>query len=268
VRLGEFKKAERYLTMAMTAAQQRMNEEHPFRLFMLDGLGGLYRDQGRFEEAETLFRQSWMVRRRVLGEVNRNTLSSVANLGDLYCTEGKSAEGEKMLLDAVTAQRRVLSDKDRFTLRTMASLSLCYLRQHRYQEAEPWAATVVRIRRLQLGSSHPMTRDALLVLADIKVREDNVGEANALLQETCPAVAPASASDWQAFYCQSLRGASLVRAKSFATAEPLLVSGYQGMLENRSRMPAGRTMHMVEAKSDLVRLYQDWGKSELAARWK
>ena len=265
VRQGKFKEAEPYLRKAMKVAGETLNEEHPFRLFMLDSLGALDRDLGRFGEAETLFQQSWTVRRRVLGDENRNTLSDVFFLGDLYCTEGKWAEGEKMLLNAVTVQRRLLSDEDRFTVRTMAGLSQCYLRQRKFAEAEPWAAAVVQIRRRQLGQSNPLTTDALMVLAEIKVRRGMLSEADSLLKEACGAGPP---KDWQGFYCQSLLGASLSAAKSFPLAEPLLVSGYQGMLQNQSRMPAGRVMHLVNAKATLARMYNDWGKSELAARWK
>jgi tetratricopeptide (TPR) repeat protein len=268
VRLGEFQRAEHYLRIAMQTAQETMNEEHPFRLFMLQGLGALYRDLGRFEEAEKLYRQAWAVRRRVLGDTNRNTLTSVSSLGDLYCTEGKWAEGEKMLLEAVNTERRVLSDEDRFTQGTMASLSLCYLRQHQFQEAEPWAARVAELRRRQLGVSHPLTRDVLMVLADIQLRRGRIEEADSLLQEACPLSTAASPTDWREFYCRSLRGASLVAARSFERAEPLLVSGYQGLSDNRSRMPAGRMMHTADAAADLVRLYENWGKPDLAARWR
>ncbi len=265
LREGKFAEAESYLSGAMREARETMNEEHPFRLFMLDSLGGLERDRGRFAEAEALFQQSLLVRRRVLGENNRNTLSDVYFLGDLYCTEGKWAEGERMLLQAVAAQRRVLGDDDRFTMRTMQGLSLCYLRQGKLAEAETWAATASQIERRQLGPSNPQTIEALMVLADIKLRRGLLAEARPLLTEACATAPP---QHWQDFYCQSLRGAGEAAAKSYAQAEPLLLSGYEGMLQNQSRMPAGRQMHLANAKAALAQLYTDWGKPELASKWK
>ncbi|MBI4906931.1 MAG: serine/threonine protein kinase [Acidobacteria bacterium] len=248
IRLGRFQEAEPYLRQAMQIAAERMNEEHPYRLYVQDSLGALYRDLKRFREAEALFQESLRVRRRVLGAENRSTLIDVSLLGDLYCTEGKWADGEKMLLDAVTVQRRMWSDTDEYTVRSMAALSLCYVRQHKFQEAEPWAATVARLRR-PLGLSNPQTRDALMMLADIRERRGSQAEAGALLKEAC---STGASKDWREYYCESLRGRSLAAANSVSLAEPLLVSGYQGMLANQSRMPAGRLMHIADAKAALA----------------
>jgi tetratricopeptide (TPR) repeat protein/tRNA A-37 threonylcarbamoyl transferase component Bud32 len=256
VRQGMYREAEPYLRKAMDEARRTMNEEHPFRLYMMESVGSLYRDTGRFDEAEALFRQVWNLRRRVIGEENRNTLSDVFFLGDLYCTEGKWAEGEKMLLQALTAQRRVLSDEDRFTVRTMAGLSLCYLRQEKLGEAEPWAAKAAEIRTRQLGPANPLTLEALCVLADLKLRLGMLSEADSILKDAC-AVA---SKDWQGYYCQSLLGASLAARRSFPEAEPLLQSGYQGMVRSKSSLPAGRLMHIASARVQLARLYKARGK--------
>jgi len=262
---GEFEKAERYLEQARKATATSMNEEHPFRLMVMNAMASLYRDSARFDEAEKLFHHVWMVRRRVLGYENRNTLASAAFLGDLYCTSGRMEEGEKWLLEAVRTQRRVFGDEDRFTQRTLASLSLCYLRKRQFQTAGTWAETLAELRRKQHGASNPQTKDALMVLAAIRLRLGEITDADAILQEACPVAPP---SDWQGFYCQSLQGESLAGAKQYARAEPLLLSGYRGMMEHRGRMPAGRLMHIADAKATLASLYQKWGKPELAAQWK
>lgn len=264
VRQGKYNEAEPYLKKALDVARRTLNEEHPFELFCIDSLGALYRDEGRFAEAEALFEQSLKVRRHVLGEDNRGTLNDVSYLGDLYCTAGKWGEGERMLLQAVTAERRLLSDQDRFTVRSMSNLGLCYLRQNKLAEAEPWAATVATIWRRQFGVSNPATADAIAVLADIKLRRGLISEADSLIKDACAI----PSQDWHGFYCRSLLGASLAAQKSFQLAEPLLVSGYRGMLQSQDNMPAGRTMHVTNARAQLLRLYEDWGRPEMAAPWK
>ena len=248
LRMGRFQDAEPHLQRAMQIAAERMNEEHPYRLYVQDSLGSLYRDLKRFREAEALFQTSMQVRRRVLGPENRSTLIDVSLLGDLYCIEGKWAEGEKMLLEAVRLQRRLLTDADTYAVRSMAALGQCYLRQHKFAEAEPWAATVARLRR-PLGLSNPQTRDALMVLADIRERQGSPAEAATLLKEACPEVPPSR--DWRESYCDSLRGRSLASANSMSLAKRLVASGYQGLFANQSHMPAGRLMHIADAKAAL-----------------
>ncbi|MBI4906935.1 MAG: hypothetical protein HY820_25125 [Acidobacteria bacterium] len=88
-----------------------------------------------------------------------------------------------------------------------------------------------------------------MILADIRERRSSQAEAGALLEEACSSGA---SKDWREYYCESLRGRSLAAANSVSLAEPLLVSGYQGMLANQSRMPAGRLMHIADAKAALA----------------
>lgn len=252
-RQGRFKEAETYLQKAMDIASRTMNEERPFRLYMLESMGALYRDVGRFDEAEANFQQVWRLRRRVIGEGNRNTLSDLFYLGDLYCTENKWAPGEKMLLEAVDAQARLLGDGHRFTLRTMSSLSLCYLRQDKLDSAEQWASKAAEIQRRQFGASNYNTRDSLRVLADIQLRKGRISAAESSLKDACAV----QSNDWQGFYCETLVGASLAARELFAKAEPLLVSGYQGLLKTKSSIPAGRLMHVAHARAELTRLYRD-----------
>src|SRR5262249_42642079 len=74
--------------------------------------------------------------------------------------------------------------------------------------------------------------------------------------------------NWQRYNCQSLLGASLERQGKYSEAEPLLLSGYQGLLERRATIPA-ESQILVDSAGDWVsRLYDDSGKAEKAAEWR
>ena len=61
-------------------------------------------------------------------------------------------------------------------------------------------------------------------------------------------------------------GKALLDAKAYAAAEPLLVQAFEGM----SKAAQGRSIDqsLTEVLEQLVRLYEDWGKGEQAARWR
>lgn len=62
----------------------------------LNGLGILYRGQGKLTEAEEMFQQALAGYVKVLGPDHMSTLDSVNNLGILYSHQGKLVEAEEM----------------------------------------------------------------------------------------------------------------------------------------------------------------------------
>ena len=56
--------------------------------------------------------------------------------------------------------------------------------------------------------------------------------------------------------------------EKYAEAEPLLLSGYEGMKARESRIPASKKVRLTEAGERIVRLYEAWGKPEEAETWR
>jgi hypothetical protein len=75
------------------------------------------------------------------------------------------------------------------------------------------------------------------------------------------------ANSWRRYCGQALVGASLSGQKRYAEAEPLLLSGYQGLKERQSAMPVATRHVASEAGTRIVQLYQDWGRPEKAGEW-
>jgi eukaryotic-like serine/threonine-protein kinase len=65
-----------------------------------------------------------------------------------------------------------------------------------------------------------------------------------------------------------LLGASLAGQKKYAEAEPLLVSGYEGMRQRADTVPVYNRSQLEQAGKWIVQLYQDWGQPEKAAEWR
>ncbi len=102
---------------------------------------------------------------------------------------------------------------------------------------------------------------ALLALGKPAEAELKLRESLAVRQKIQP-------DDWTTFDAQTLLGAALLDQKKYAKAEPLLVSGYEGMKRRQAKIPAQDRFHLTRALERLVLLYEKWGKPDKAAHWR
>ena len=86
--------------------------------------------------------------------------------------------------------------------------------------------------------------------------------------------------DWRTFNARSMLGGSLLGQKKYAEAEPLLLSGYEGLKQREDkiahasnpleawRFPEESQPWLKEAVRRLVQLYEETGRPDQAAQWK
>ena len=63
-------------------------------------------------------------------------------------------------------------------------------------------------------------------------------------------------------------GEALLDQKKFADAEPLLLSGYEGMKQREDTIPPQDKPRLTKALERLVKLYEAWGKKDEAMKWR
>jgi hypothetical protein len=63
-------------------------------------------------------------------------------------------------------------------------------------------------------------------------------------------------------------GGSLLRQKKYAEAEPLILSGYEGMKAREARIPPRSKDYLTQAEKRVEELYDAWGRPEKAAEWR
>jgi hypothetical protein len=56
--------------------------------------------------------------------------------------------------------------------------------------------------------------------------------------------------------------------KNYAAAEPLLLSGWEGINQRRDKIPAGNKSRLQDAAQRLVQLYESTDRAEQAQVWK
>jgi len=139
--------------------------------------------------------------------------------------------------------------------------------QGKYAEAEQLHMKVLETRRRVLGPKHPGTTDSMASLGELWFLEHRYTEPEPLLREALNSVQQASPDGWQRYYLESLLGATLTGQRRYADAEPLLLSGYAGLVRRRAAIRADSKSNLTQAGEWIVQLYRDWGQPDRATEW-
>ncbi|MGA2444523.1 MAG: serine/threonine-protein kinase [Opitutaceae bacterium] len=185
-----------------------------------------------------------------------------------YEALGRQAEALALFQEALqlTTDRR--GPNDAITLGHMYRLGEAYVDAERLVDAQSLLDKTLKLRRANLGAEYPdatvMLSElgrALLVLGNFVDAESRLREALSIQEKQQP-------DEWSRYHTQSLLGGALAGQRKFAEAEPLLLSGYDGLQQREETMSAWDRRFVRQALERLVQLYTDWGQPDKAAAWK
>jgi hypothetical protein len=77
-----------------------------------------------------------------------------------------------------------------------------------------------------------------------------------------------SPNDWWNFYARSAFGGFLLTQRKYTKAEPLLLSGYEGMKQREEKIPPESKSRLKEAIRFIVELNEATDRRERATEWK
>jgi tetratricopeptide (TPR) repeat protein len=264
---GRYAQAEPLFTRLLKIQRRVLGEEHSSTLLSLNNLMLLYLYQGRYSEAERICAKVLSVQRRVLGEEHPNTLVSMNNLAGVYREQGRYTLAEALYTKILEVRRRTSGEEHPNTLISMNGLAVAYREEGKYQQAEALHTKLLALQQRVLGAEHPRTLSSMNDLALVYLDQAKNAQAEALLREAMAGHEKARTNTWVRYNCQSLFGASLAGEKKYAEAEPLLVSGYEGMAQRVSLIPAASIFFLERAGKEIVALYDESGQPEKAAEW-
>ena len=98
--------------------------------------------------------------------------------------------------------------------------------------------------------------------------QGRLAEAEAPLRECLSIREKRLPDDWLTFSARSALGENLMARKQYAEAEPLLISGYNGLREREARIPAANKPRLEKAAERLIRFYEETAQPDKAAEWK
>ncbi|MGO8673699.1 MAG: tetratricopeptide repeat protein [Capsulimonadaceae bacterium] len=261
--------AEDIFNQALEIRRRVLGPEHPDTLYSMVCLADVYLGQGKYAQAEPIYIQVVEIERRVLGPEHPDTLSAMHGLATVYDNQGKYAQAEPLFRQVVGSERRVLGPEHPNTLTAINNLGEVSQHLGKYDAAETYVAQALAGRRHTLGADNPDTAVSAADLALAYLSQGKFAEGEPLAREAVETNRKIQPDDWQRYYDESLLGACLAGQKKYAEAEPLLISGYQGMVARKDRILAASDRDELDSTGErIVRLYQASGKPEKAKEWR
>jgi tetratricopeptide (TPR) repeat protein/predicted Ser/Thr protein kinase len=248
VRLGKYPQAAALMEKVVELNRRRLGPEHPDASSSMHNLANVYRLQGNYPRADSLLSAALDARLRTLGEENWEPQNTRFSLGASYRAQGRFAEARSLITQATQTLVRVLGAEHPLTLQAMWHLGELDRRERRFVEAETLFNKVLEARRRVLGPYNPYTAQVLTSLGQLKLEQRAYANAEKLLREAVQAREKESPDTWERYWAQSMLGASLAGLGTYDEAKPLMTSGYQGMLERQSSIPAEYRPALEEAR--------------------
>ena len=164
--------------------------------------------------------------------------------------------------------RKLLGDKHPSVARGLHNLAVILQRQGKLDAAEAMLREALAKRRELLGNEHPDVATSLEQLAEVLREEAKLDEVETLLRE-CLTIREKKLPDgWPTFSARSALGENLMARKQYAEAEPLLISGYNGLREREAKIPAANKPRLEKAAERLLWFYEETAQPDKAAEWR
>ena len=167
------------------------------------------------------------------------------------------------------AQRVKLGEDHRNTLITRGNLARAYAGKGRYQDAELLFRNVVESTGRSKPRNDRFYSGELASFGRLLIRQREYAEAVRVLRECLEIKEKTQPGDWTTAVARSLLGEALTGQRAFQAAEPLLLDAQKALSERREKsLPHRRDVTLHEAAERVIRLYEAWGKPQLANDWK
>lgn len=180
-------------------------------------------------------------------------------LGFSYLNLGEATRAVQQYEQAFELRQAVQGDSASETADCRNQLAVAYRLAGRDTEAS---------RLFHRYPESPTHASALVVRGLMLLAQKKPAEAELKLRESLTIRRKIQPDEWTTFETKSILGQALLEQKKYAEAEPLLLSGYQGMNKRASQIRSQDKGQLTQALERLVHLYDAWGKKEKAAQWR
>jgi eukaryotic-like serine/threonine-protein kinase len=252
----------------LRARESKLGPDHPHTMNSRNNLASAYWRAGQPDRAFPLFEVTLKQRTVKFGPDNPKTLLAQINLGVCYRDVGRPADGARLMEEALRrAQGR--PDAMEVVKKVPSDLARAYLAAGEYAKAEPLFREELAEARTAFGPKNPRTARAISLLAWSLMNQQKWSEAEPILREALELLQKTTPDAWSTFVSRSALGESLLGMGRYAEAEPLIVSGYEGLKARAATIPPQYKSRLSEAADRVGRLYKALnqpGKAEFMLR--
>jgi len=266
---GKGQEVEALYREELALRRKTLGDEHPAVVTGISYLAGLLQGQGRWSEVQSLFEEA----------AATETAQGLNSLAWFLATseESKVRDGPR----AVQLAEKAVAATQRKDPAILDTLAAAHAEAGQFTNAVRVQREAIALltadhekedysSRLKLYAAGIRYHDdgALAQRASALLAKGNFVEAERLARECLAIREERIPEDWLTFNARSLLGGSLLGQKNYKEAEPLLLSGYEGMKQREGKIPGAGKVRLEEALERLVHLYEASGKTEQAGEWR
>jgi serine/threonine-protein kinase len=264
---GDPVRAEPLMLEAIDLFRKHYGDNHVTVGAAYESLGGLYVNLGDLQKAEANFRKSVEILDRSPETSAAFKIDVFLNFSGVLSDEKKYDEAER-LLDQAMASYHSLPDRTESILSRILIQSswLAFKKQDDIKAVAQAEEAVALARRARSGMN--LQTGVAVSLQNLGYLLTNTGKparAEPLLRES---LTIRKGTNPKGHYviasAMSVLGECLTKQRRYREAEPLLIESDQDLRATMVERNPGR----VESRQRLVRLYEAWGKPDLAARYR
>jgi serine/threonine protein kinase len=266
---GRLPETIRLLEQVYDRLSEKLGPHHLNTLATLNHLGVAYYSTKQLDRSIPLFEQLLDIQKEKLGTDHADSLHTMMNLAINYREAGRLPEAIQLLEDARSRARK-LPNPVLAELKSLPSvLAATYDQARQFANSEPLYRDFLEQARRQFGAGHLRTASALAQMGVNLIEQKKYSAAQRVLEECLAIRARKLPDNGVTFSTRSMLGSALLGQEKYAKAEPLLLSGYEGMKQHEKQIPERfRNVRLGEALERIVRLYEAWGKKDKADDWR
>lgn len=170
---------------ALTIAQEKYGPFHPSLVPILDDLGAIYRQLGRYEESEKEYKWGLTIREQTLGLDDPSVADSLDYLASLYNDLNREQEAE--FLEQRACRIREKTDGAFVTgpsLQSLFRLGLIQIGLQKYELAEKNLQKCSDLSLKSLGPRNPLANESLVALSQAELSAGQSQQAESNLQKS------------------------------------------------------------------------------------
>ncbi len=169
--------AEVWARVANGLKSRLTDEEAPVAALLLNNVGTLYLEQGKYELAARAFEDVLRLRERTLGADHPSLALAHNNIGLVFMRQSRHADAAREHERAVEIVATSLGDQHPDMALPLRNLGISYEDQERYDDAESAYQRALAIRRAALGEEHADVADAWWVLGSMHAKTNQLDAA-------------------------------------------------------------------------------------------
>jgi non-specific serine/threonine protein kinase/serine/threonine-protein kinase len=251
---------------ALQLSLKKPGADHKDTFRRMNNLGVAYNAAGRSEQARSILEQAYEKEK----SQSIDEPVTMSNLALAYKRLGQTERATSLYQEGLANARVTLKMTHPSTQGICQNLADCYDESAQPEKAEPLWRELVEAAKGKSGADSPPYASRLTSLGLNLINQHRAAEAEEILRQALEIRERKDPEAWTTFNTRSILGGALAEQKKYQEAEPLLLSGYEGIKERPAPGPQrlSQAERLQQAVERLVKFYADQEMVEQAEVWR